>query len=118
MVDSASDYTPDADPAKQAVEVFPRLSYAISSTPSLRANTLASSSPRFQQVPLHGQLEVSPTAFRIARRIAELLSSKKASNDAPSRPGGCGLVVDYGSDGAATDSFRVSHLRCKFRCAS
>jgi NADH dehydrogenase [ubiquinone] 1 alpha subcomplex assembly factor 7 len=49
-------------------------------------------------------------SFKIARKVGELLTSRKSEeSDAPI--GGCGLIIDYGGDHAFGDSFRVSSTK-------
>lgn len=83
----------------------PRLSLALSSTPSLAANLLGSSSPRFREIPVGVQLEVSPESFRLARMIGGLLAPTENTST-----GGCALIIDYGREAFASDSFRVCLL--------
>ena len=75
--------------------------------PSAVSHVLAHSSLRFQNLPVGSSLEVSPTSFKIARKVGELLSSGK-SEERGTFVGGCGLIIDYGADHAFGDSFRVS----------
>lgn len=75
--------------------------------PSPASTLLGLSSPRFRNIPVGSFLEVSPTAFRTAHKIGRLLSSEDPGNNTTSL-GGCGLIIDYGSNKAFGDSFRVS----------
>lgn len=84
-----------------------RLQRVLARSPSTASTLLGNSSPRFQNIPGGSFLEVSPTAFRIAHRISQLLSNKN-SEDKTTSLGGCGLIIDYGDDKAFADSFRVS----------
>ena len=52
------------------------------------------------------QIEVSPDAYRIARKVGELLQSGKDVDGKPS-VGGCGLIIDYGGAKPSEDSLRV-----------
>ena len=78
------------------------LRLAISPTPSPTASVLGTSSPRFKDVAEDAQIEVSRAAFRVAKELADLVEKGGG--------GGCGLIVDYGADSPATDSFRVCWL--------
>ena len=86
-----------------------RLQRVLARNPSTASTLLGHSSPRFQDIPAGSFLEVSPTAFRIAHRISQLLSNKNSADDkTTSLVGGCGLIIDYGDDKAFANSFRVS----------
>lgn len=74
--------------------------------PSAVSHVLGHSSLRFQNLPVGSSLEVSPTSFKIARKVGELLTSGK-SEEKNATIGGCGLIIDYGGDHAFGDSFRV-----------
>ena len=87
--------------------VTTRLQRVLARNPSTASTLLGRSSPRFQDIPTGSFLEVSPTAFRIAHRISQLLSNKN-SEDETNSLGGCGLIIDYGDDKAFVNSFRVS----------
>lgn len=91
--------SPDAQP-------YPRLQKVLSPTPSATASLLGNSSQQFKTLPVDSQIEVSPTAFRIARMIGDILTTQ-APEEQPSSLGGCALIVDYGGDAASSDSFRV-----------
>lgn len=82
----------------------PRLRRVLSTRPSAASTLLGLSSPRFKSLPLGSTIEVSPSSFKIARKIGELLASpgKSASS------GGCALIIDYGGDKAYGNSFRAS----------
>ncbi|KAF8150719.1 DUF185-domain-containing protein [Crassisporium funariophilum] len=79
--------------------------------PSPASTLLGFSSSRFQDLPVGSSLEVSPTAFRTAYTVGELLSCRKPDDDKPNDEntsvGGCGLIIDYGGDQAFGDSFRA-----------
>ncbi|KAI0342727.1 DUF185-domain-containing protein [Trametopsis cervina] len=81
-----------------------RLRPVISSTPSATANLLGASSPRFDKLPVGSRLEVSPTAFKVARRIGEILHSASIGGDGAT---GCALIVDYGGEKSYGNSFRA-----------
>ncbi|KAF9048562.1 S-adenosyl-L-methionine-dependent methyltransferase [Panaeolus papilionaceus] len=79
----------------------------LSPEPSAISTVLGHSSPRFQTLPNGSYLEVSPTVFRIGRKVGELLASNTSEDGTTASPGGCGLIVDYGNDKAFGDSFRA-----------
>jgi len=110
---------PNADetslPSPNAVTTT--LKRVLARNPSTASAVLGYSSPRFQEIPVGSSLEVSPTAFRIAHKIGQLLSSGN-SGDKKASLGGCGLIVDYGGDKAFGDSFRVSSDCCENRMRS
>ena len=83
------------------------LQRVLARNPSTASTLLGHSSPRFQDIASGCFLEVSPTAFRIAHRIGQLLSNKN-SDDKTTTLGGCGVIIDYGDDKAFVNSFRVS----------
>ena len=99
----------NADESDQSLRsaVTTRLQRVLARNPSTASTLLGRSSPRFQDIPAGSFLEVSPTAFRIAHRIGQLLSNKN-SEDKTTPLGGCGLIIDYGDDKAFANSFRVS----------
>jgi NADH dehydrogenase [ubiquinone] 1 alpha subcomplex assembly factor 7 len=75
---------------------------------------LGLASPRFRALPEGATIEVSPTAYRIARRVGEVVAGlgreEKGGEKAlegKGAVGGCGLIVDYGGDKVFGDSFRV-----------
>lgn len=49
---------------------------------------------------------MSPDAFRIVRKIGELLECGREVNGRLSL-GGCGLIIDYGGDKSFGNSLRV-----------
>uniref|UniRef100_A0A0W0G7W7 Protein arginine methyltransferase NDUFAF7 n=1 Tax=Moniliophthora roreri TaxID=221103 RepID=A0A0W0G7W7_MONRR len=81
----------------ESIPPYPRFTYGLSPTPSAISAVLGSSSPRFQSIPVGSFLEVSPVAYKTARKVAELLRKPKAENDGDSL-GGCGLIIDYGGN--------------------
>ena len=81
--------------------ISPPLSCVLSPSPTPISTTLGLSSPRFQALPIESRIEVSPVAFKIARKIGQVLGSGTTSR-------GSALIVDYGGDKAYGDSFRVS----------
>jgi NADH dehydrogenase [ubiquinone] 1 alpha subcomplex assembly factor 7 len=99
----------NADESSQSSSnaVTTTLQRVLARNPSPASTLLGLSSPRFQDIPVGSFLEVSPTAFRTAHKIGQLLSSEN-SGDETTCLGGCGLIIDYGGDKAFGDSFRVS----------
>ncbi|PPQ69180.1 hypothetical protein CVT24_000028 [Panaeolus cyanescens] len=79
----------------------------LSPEPSAVSTVLGNSSPRFQALPEGSYLEVSPTVFRIGRKVGELLAVQTSEIGTQTSPGGCGLIVDYGDNKAFGDSFRA-----------
>ncbi|THU99919.1 DUF185-domain-containing protein [Dendrothele bispora CBS 962.96] len=73
----------------------PQLSFVNYGDPTPKSTVLGNSSPRFSDVPVGLGVEVSPEAYRIARKVGELLSRKKGEDDKEGL-GGCGLIIDYG----------------------
>jgi NADH dehydrogenase [ubiquinone] 1 alpha subcomplex assembly factor 7 len=65
---------------------------------------LVKTSPRFADLPTGSKLEISPSGFRVARKIAELL---QVEGDSSPEAGGSALFIDYGDDRAFGDSIRV-----------
>lgn len=87
--------------------LYPRLRRVLSPTPTASSTLLGLSSPRFQTLPIGSRLEVSQTAFRVARKVGELLSRQSSQSPSASL-GGSALIVDYGGESCFGDSFRVS----------
>jgi len=73
-----------------------RLRLVRSPSPTHTSTILGLSSSRFQTLPVGSRVEISYTAFKVARKIGELLG-----------PGGCALIVDYGGEKTYGDSFRA-----------
>ena len=59
---------------------------------------LGASSPRFASLPIGARVEISAASFQTARKLGTLISQGA---------GGSALVVDYGTDHAVGNSFRV-----------
>ncbi|KDR78957.1 hypothetical protein GALMADRAFT_244641 [Galerina marginata CBS 339.88] len=78
----------------------------LSAKPSNVGAVLGLSSPRFGEIGPGSFLEVSPMAFKIARKVGELLTAGQQAKDSPTI-GGCGLIIDYGGDTAYGDSLRA-----------
>ena len=105
----------NADESSQSSPtVTTTLQRVLARNPSTISALLGNSSPRFQDIQVGSSLEVSPTAFRIAHKIGQLLSSENSEDGATSL-GGCGLIIDYGGDKAFSDSFRVSLGYCRYK---
>lgn len=101
-VESNTDESSQSSPST----VTTTLQRVLARNPSTASTLLGHSSPRFQDIPIGSSLEVSPTAFRIAHKIGQLLSTEN-SGDERTPMGGCGLIIDYGGDKAFADSFRA-----------
>ncbi|KZS92334.1 DUF185-domain-containing protein [Sistotremastrum niveocremeum HHB9708] len=79
----------------------------INTQPSLRYVASPTKSPmpaqldmhQLSTLPLQSKVELSPMAFNSARLFAELISTSKY--------GGCGLIIDYGSETLPGDTFRA-----------
>jgi NADH dehydrogenase [ubiquinone] 1 alpha subcomplex assembly factor 7 len=85
-----------------------RLCRILSPSPSPASTLLGLSSPRFGKLPVGSRLEVSPPAFKIARKVGEIIAGD--ANCEGGASGGCGLVIDYGDDKAFGDTLRVRLL--------
>ena len=83
--------------------------FVLENRPSAIAQVLGHSSLRFKDLPIGSSLEVSPKAFKTARRVGELLTCGDS--------GGCGLIIDYGQDHAVGDSLRVGGFTQNFNLA-
>ncbi|KAH9481716.1 Protein arginine methyltransferase NDUFAF7, mitochondrial [Psilocybe cubensis] len=86
----------------------------LASKPSSASTVLGLSSPRFSELSAGSLLEVSPTSYRVARKVGELLAtgtSNDGTNEVESGKenpiGGCGLIIDYGGASAYGDSLRA-----------
>ncbi len=73
----------------------------LATEPSPVSTLLGSSSPRFSSLPIGAHVEVSAASFRIAHKLGTLISQGG---------GGSALIVDYGTDHAVGNSFRVRVL--------
>ncbi|KAJ3829700.1 S-adenosyl-L-methionine-dependent methyltransferase [Lentinula raphanica] len=92
------------NPDNLAQEQYPRLQHVLSPETTAISNIFGNSSTRFQSLPVGSDLEVSPTSFRLARKVGELLS--KRPTETGLSLGGCGLIIDYGGDHAFGNSRR------------
>jgi NADH dehydrogenase [ubiquinone] 1 alpha subcomplex assembly factor 7 len=79
----------------------PRFRPILAAEPSPVSTLLGGSSRRFASLPISARIEVSATSFQIARKLGTLISQGA---------GGSGLVIDYGTDHAVGNSFRVRAL--------
>ncbi|KAJ4477330.1 S-adenosyl-L-methionine-dependent methyltransferase [Lentinula aciculospora] len=86
------------------IEQYPRLQHVLSPEKTAISTIFGNSSSRFQSLPIGSDLEVSPTSFRLARKVGELLAQKNM--DTSPSLGGCGLIIDYGWDHAFGNSRR------------
>ena len=91
-----------------ALDLSPRFHQVLSEGPSTVSNLLSASSSRFQHLAVDSLLEVSPTAFKVARKVGEILHSTQGGQENVT---GCALIVDYGGDHSYGNSFRVSLTR-------
>ncbi|TFK40204.1 S-adenosyl-L-methionine-dependent methyltransferase [Crucibulum laeve] len=102
---------PDFDPSKSTPASKHRLRAVLSPSTSGTAAILSLSSSRFHSLPVGATMEVSPSAFKIARQVGELLTGRQdgrpVREEGNSSPGGCGLIIDYGADNVFGDSFRA-----------
>jgi len=80
--------------------LFSRLRVVLSESPTPISTILGLSSPRFQALPAGSRIEVSHIAFKVARKIGEVLGSGETSR-------GSALIVDYGGDKTYGNSFRA-----------
>ncbi|KAK1231644.1 hypothetical protein PQX77_005242 [Marasmius sp. AFHP31] len=81
----------------------PRFNHVLTPAPTPISTVLGNSSPRFRSLPVDSFLEVSPLSFKIAYKIAELLSVRERNGAL----GGCGLIIDYGGDTCFDNSRRA-----------
>lgn len=75
------------------------LHLTLSPKPTNHSSYLPTTSPHFSTVKEGERVEISPQAFSIMHRLGALVG--------PGSGGGAGLVVDYGKDGWASESFRA-----------
>ncbi|KIK55182.1 hypothetical protein GYMLUDRAFT_248977 [Collybiopsis luxurians FD-317 M1] len=100
MVSSRITGEGESDPNKQ----YPRLQHVLSPEKTAISTIFGNSSTRFQALPVGSDLEVSPTSFRLARKVGELLARQDTGSG--KSPGGCGLIIDYGGANAFGSSRR------------
>lgn len=94
---------PHSDPI--AAQLTSRFRRVLSPLPTASSTLLGLSSARFKGLPPGSTLEISPAAFKIARKIGELVHDAAGAGGGSA---GSALVVDYGAENAFGDSFRVS----------
>jgi NADH dehydrogenase [ubiquinone] 1 alpha subcomplex assembly factor 7 len=87
--------------------LYPRLQQVLSPTPTAASTVLGLSSTRFKSLPIGATIEVSPASFKIAHRVAEVLSRLQSQDKKQHKSGGCALIVDYGDDKVFGNSSRV-----------
>ncbi|PFH53138.1 hypothetical protein AMATHDRAFT_138506, partial [Amanita thiersii Skay4041] len=95
--------SPDGLPSQTTSPTYPRLQRVLSPTPTAASMVLGLSSSRFNTLPTGSMIEVSPSSFKIAHKIGELLACPPDGDSL----GGCALVIDYGGDKVYGDSFRA-----------
>lgn len=107
---------PESSPTKTPLATYPRLRRVLSPVPSAASTVLGLSSSRFKTLPVGSTIEVSPSSFKIARQIGELLRTSPGSASPTAAPaklrGGCGLIIDYGGAKVFGNSFRVRKFVC------
>ncbi|KAJ9101897.1 hypothetical protein QFC21_003237 [Naganishia friedmannii] len=87
------------------------LTLAVSREPTTLSQVLPATSDRFASVPIGGRVEISKDSFETIRMVGQLISGQKdedvSATDKSKGAGGAGLVIDYGSDGSSSNSFRA-----------
>lgn len=106
---SSNSVIDDQTPSHTAPNASSSLRAVLTAEPSGASSLLGQSSNRFSKLPVGSQIEVSPDAYRIARKVGELLQSGRDIDGKPS-VGGCGLIVDYGGISPSEDSLRVGEI--------
>ncbi|EPT01632.1 hypothetical protein FOMPIDRAFT_1119884 [Fomitopsis schrenkii] len=81
-----------------------RFRRVLSPLPTASSTLLGFSSARFKDLPPGSTLEISPAAFKIARKVGELVYDAAGEG---SGSAGSALVVDYGAEKAFGNSFRA-----------
>ncbi|KAK1220837.1 hypothetical protein PQX77_016357 [Marasmius sp. AFHP31] len=94
---------PTSSPTPSSPTPSPRFNHVLTPAPTPISTVLGNSSPRFRSLPINSFLEVSPVSFKIAYKIAELLSVRERNGTL----GGCGLIIDYGGDTCFDNSRRA-----------
>ncbi|KAF9478849.1 DUF185-domain-containing protein [Pholiota conissans] len=94
-----------SQPAASTSESTSSFRYVLAPQPTPISTVLGLSSPRFNELPTGSTLEVSPTSFRIARKVGELLATGSAEEELSI--GGAGLIIDYGANHAFDNSLRA-----------
>ncbi|KAF8633097.1 hypothetical protein AX15_001514 [Amanita polypyramis BW_CC] len=103
MIGSQENIRPSEGGAQPMQSSCPCLKRVLSPIPTAASSLLGLSSPRFKNLPQGSTIEVSPSSFKIARKVGELLASHGESASL----GGCALIIDYGGDKVYGDSFRA-----------
>jgi len=81
-----------------------RFRRVLSRLPTASSTLLGLSSSRFKDLPSGSHVEISPTAFKIARKVGELVHDPESTRECSA---GSALVVDYGAEKAFGNSFRA-----------
>ncbi|KAI0925513.1 hypothetical protein AcV5_008230 [Taiwanofungus camphoratus] len=81
-----------------------RFRTVLSPTPTPMSNVLGLSSDRFKRLPIGTQIEVSPAASKVARKIGDLVHLQDSERTGSA---GSALIVDYGGEKAYGGSFRA-----------
>ncbi|KAH8100954.1 DUF185-domain-containing protein [Cristinia sonorae] len=97
-----SDTPPTTASSSAPPKLSSRFHHALSPSPTASATLLGLSSTRFQKLPVGSRIEVSPTSFKIAHQIGELIKTEDNTHNP-----GCSLIVDYGGDHVFGNSFRA-----------
>jgi NADH dehydrogenase [ubiquinone] 1 alpha subcomplex assembly factor 7 len=95
--------TPSASSVQSSLPTKAKFRLRTAPEPTAKSVLLGQSSPRFDTLPIGSRVEASPVSFRLARKVAELLSIK----DNEKGVGGSALIIDYGDERAFSNSFRV-----------
>ncbi|KIJ51505.1 hypothetical protein M422DRAFT_157874 [Sphaerobolus stellatus SS14] len=81
--------------------------FVLSKEPTARSEFLGRLSPRYSKIPEGTRIEVSSVAWKIARRIGEMLSRSSSEGVKSSNVNGAALIIDYGDEHAFPSSFRA-----------
>ncbi|KAH9928430.1 S-adenosyl-L-methionine-dependent methyltransferase [Amylocystis lapponica] len=101
--------------AAPAIHTQTHFREVISRSLTASSTVLGASAARFKSLPVGSRIEVSPAAFKIARKVGELVH---ADDEAGSSSAGSALIVDYGGDKAYGSSFRVRFPSSCVHCLS
>jgi hypothetical protein len=91
------------------------LTLAVSREPTTMSQVLPATSDRFASVPVGGRVEISKDSFETMRMVGQLISAANDEDVSANKSGGvggAGLVIDYGTDGFSSNSFRVRSALC------
>ncbi|OBZ72104.1 NADH dehydrogenase [ubiquinone] complex I, assembly factor 7 [Grifola frondosa] len=97
--------SPDFSSTAQPASLRPQFRRVLAPSPTAYSKILGMSSNRFQNLPIGAQIEISPAAFKIARKIGELVHESSGTMEAGSS--GSALIIDYGGEKAYGSSFRA-----------